>query len=86
MVFGFIFFCSPQSNSNKKDDNNKKRKGMEEHEKAIVIDNGSGVVKAGIAGEEVPSVVFPSIIGEPLVRNPKDPAKYVGDEVAPLMG
>eukprot|EP00276_Gloeochaete_wittrockiana_P016323 CAMPEP_0184351834 /NCGR_PEP_ID=MMETSP1089-20130417/54952_1 /TAXON_ID=38269 ORGANISM="Gloeochaete wittrockiana, Strain SAG46.84" /NCGR_SAMPLE_ID=MMETSP1089 /ASSEMBLY_ACC=CAM_ASM_000445 /LENGTH=367 /DNA_ID=CAMNT_0026685635 /DNA_START=101 /DNA_END=1204 /DNA_ORIENTATION=- len=59
---------------------------MEDHEKAIVIDNGSGVVKAGIAGEEVPSVVFPSIIGEPFVRNPKDPAKYVGDEVAPLMG
>ena len=26
----------------------------------LVIDNGSGYIKAGIAGEEKPSLVFPS--------------------------
>jgi len=35
---------------------------------AIVIDNGSGIVKAGIAGEERPRAVFPSIIGRPMYR------------------
>ena len=31
--------------------------------KPIVIDNGSNMIKAGFAGDELPSVVFPSIIG-----------------------
>lgn len=31
----------------------------------LVIDNGSGQVKAGIAGDDAPSSVFPSIIGVP---------------------
>ena len=29
----------------------------------LVIDNGSGLVKAGFAGDESPRVVFPSIVG-----------------------
>lgn len=29
----------------------------------IVIDNGSGVCKAGFAGDDNPKVVFPSIVG-----------------------
>merc|ERR1719476_967037 len=33
--------------------------------KAIVIDNGSGNIKAGLAGEDAPSAVFPSIVGYP---------------------
>ena len=33
--------------------------------RAVVIDNGSGVLKAGFAGENVPKTVFPSIIGRP---------------------
>jgi len=32
---------------------------------AVVCDNGSGVVKAGFAGDDAPSVVFPSIVGRP---------------------
>ena len=32
---------------------------------AIVIDNGSGMIKAGIAGEEAPKAYFPSVIGFP---------------------
>ena len=31
----------------------------------LVIDNGSGVMKAGYAGEEKPGVVFPSYVGRP---------------------
>ena len=30
-----------------------------------IIDNGSGMMKAGVAGDDAPSVVFPSIVGEP---------------------
>ena len=30
-----------------------------------VIDNGSGMVKAGFAGEENPRAVFPAIVGRP---------------------
>ena len=32
---------------------------------ALVIDNGSGLVKAGFAGEASPCVEFPSIVGVP---------------------
>ena len=31
----------------------------------IVIDNGSGMIKAGFAGETKPKVVFPNIVGRP---------------------
>ena len=31
----------------------------------LVIDNGSGVCKAGYAGDDNPQVVFPSIVGRP---------------------
>ena len=32
---------------------------------AIVIDNGTGMCKAGFAGDDAPRAVFPSIIGRP---------------------
>ena len=32
---------------------------------AIVIDNGSGTIKAGFAGDDAPRTVFPSIVGRP---------------------
>ncbi|CAL4250119.1 unnamed protein product [Meganyctiphanes norvegica] len=32
---------------------------------ALVVDNGSGVIKAGLAGDDLPRCVFPSIIGYP---------------------
>ena len=54
---------------------------------ALVCDNGSGMVKAGFAGDDAPRAVFPSVIGRP--RQPgvmvgmgqKD--SYVGDEASP---
>ena len=32
---------------------------------AVVIDNGSGMIKAGIAGDDAPRTYFPSIVGRP---------------------
>ncbi len=32
---------------------------------AVVIDNGSGMVKAGFAGDDAPRAVFPSMVGRP---------------------
>jgi actin len=57
---------------------------------AVVIDNGSGMCKAGVAGEEAPKAVFPSIVGRP--KNPgimvgvdgKD--VFVGDEAQAKRG
>ncbi len=48
---------------------------------AIVIDAGSGMVKAGFAGDDAPKVVFPSIVGYA-----KDGTRYVGDEAQKRIG
>ena len=32
---------------------------------AVAIDNGSGMIKAGFAGDDAPRAVFPSINGRP---------------------
>src|SRR5688572_26160417 len=34
----------------------------------IVIDNGSSSVKAGLAGDDKPQTVFPSLLGRPIRR------------------
>lgn len=42
---------------------------------ALVCDNGSGLVKAGFAGDDAPRAVFPSIVGRPRhqVNSGEDP-------------
>merc|ERR1711945_62330 len=51
---------------------------------ALVVDNGSGMCKAGFAGDDAPRAVFPSIVGRPKMpgimvgMDQKD--SYVGDE------
>jgi len=37
----------------------------ETHRASIVIDNGSGMCKAGIAGDDAPRSHFPFILGAP---------------------
>merc|ERR1711976_442545 len=38
---------------------------MDEDVAALVIDNGSGMCKAGFSGDDAPRAVFPSIVGRP---------------------
>ncbi|KAK4279886.1 hypothetical protein QN277_011590 [Acacia crassicarpa] len=55
-----------------------------EDNQIVVCDNGTGMVKAGFAGDDAPRAVFPSIVGRPrhtvvMVDMAKKDA-YVGDE------
>merc|ERR1711998_502948 len=55
----------------------------------IVIDNGSGVLKAGMGGENTPSVKFPAIVGKPrggAVIGGSNKEEYIGDEADKLRG
>ena len=56
----------------------------------IVIDNGSGVLKAGFAGDNAPSVKFPSIVGRPRTDKQligtESKSEYVGDEAQKMRG
>ena len=60
--------------------------------KLVVLDNGTGYVKAGFAGQNFPTSTFPSAIGRPILRasesavDGRSKAKtikehYIGDEV-----
>lgn len=58
--------------------------------KPIVCDNGTGFVKTGYAGDNFPSLIFPSMIGRPILRaeeefnNVELKDIMVGDECAAL--
>lgn len=51
------FFFSPHLSLNSS--------AMEDEIAALVVDNGSGMCKAGFAGDDAPRAVFPSIVGRP---------------------
>ena len=50
---------------------------------AIVIDNGTGMIKAGFAGDEAPKSCFPNLIGKPkynALQGANNKEIYVGEE------
>jgi len=57
---------------------------------ALVVDNGSGMCKAGFAGDDAPRAVFPSIVGRPKTQSAmmgtakKD--AYIGDDAQSKRG
>jgi len=57
---------------------------------AIVVDNGSGMCKAGFAGEDAPRAVYPSIIGRPrhhgVMLGMVNKDCFVGDEAQSKRG
>ena len=62
----------------------------DEDAQAIVCDNGSGMVKAGFAGDDAPRSVFPSIVGRPktaaaMMGTAKKEA-YIGDDAQSKRG
>lgn len=56
----------------------------------IVIDNGSGVLKAGLSGDNTPTVKFPAIVGRPRTDKQmvgvESKAEYIGDEAQKMRG
>eukprot|EP01083_Nonionella_stella_P077289 210965_1 len=62
----------------------------DEDVQAVVIDNGSGFMKAGFAGEDAPRTVFPTIVGRSRLQgvmvgmSQKD--VYFGDEAQSKRG
>ncbi|VDM04795.1 unnamed protein product [Schistocephalus solidus] len=57
---------------------------------AVVIDVGSGSIKAGISGEDAPSCEFPTIVGRPKspspVVGPEQKEYFIGEETQAKMG
>ena len=56
-----------------------------------ILDNGSGMMKAGFAGEEAPQCVFPAIVGRPKSSYTKmcgvaHKDEYIGEEAIKMKG
>ena len=57
----------------------------------VVIDNGSGSVKAGFAGADTPKLIFPAYVGRPkhkreMAGGAADGSQFVGDKATELRG
>ncbi|KAM8826865.1 uncharacterized protein ACB058_020002 isoform 2-T2 [Synchiropus picturatus] len=56
----------------------------------VVLDSGSGLIKAGLADQDLPSVVFPTIIGQPkyeeVMNGSFERDTYIGHEAQQMRG
>lgn len=63
---------------------------MTDDNPAIVIDNGSGMCKAGFAGDDAPRAVFPTVVGRPkretVLVGSTHKEEYIGDEALAKRG
>jgi len=62
---------------------------MAEDLSAVVIDNGSGMIKAGTADNDLPTAIFPSIIGRARytkLSGLEDTMEYIGDDATQKRG
>uniref|UniRef100_A0A2I2YRK9 Actin, cytoplasmic 1 n=1 Tax=Gorilla gorilla gorilla TaxID=9595 RepID=A0A2I2YRK9_GORGO len=63
---------------------------MDDDTAVLVIDNGSGMCKAGFAGDDAPRAVFPSIVGHPrhqgVMGGMHQKESYVGKEAQSKRG
>ena len=74
-----MFHNYRSDSSDSSDDNN-----------TLVIDNGTGRCQAGFAGDDVPRLVFPSVVGTPHSKSVMVGAgfkdSYIGDEAQKMRG
>jgi actin-related protein len=63
---------------------------MSDDAQTVIIDNGSGMVKAGFAGEDAPRAVYPSVVGRPktasAMQGVQQKSEYIGDEAMQKRG
>jgi actin-related protein len=81
--------ASVHRHKQRKDDGTQYSEGGDSAAGALVVDNGSGMVKAGFAGDDAPRAVFPSIVGRPLykiIMGTQAKEYYTGDEAIAIRG
>ena len=63
---------------------------VDTEDQIVIIDNGSGMMKAGIAGNEAPDAVFPALVGRPKhaqsMHGVTTKQQYIGDEAQQKRG
>ena len=60
------------------------------HNNPIVIDNGSGTIRAGFAGEDLPKCYFPSVVGRPkhqrAMAGAPEGETFIGSKIEEMRG